>query len=371
VFTSLLTIYSELENVASPGVSNARIHGEEYRMNGKVAVWIGLAYTIMGSQAWAGTITTVAVIDANGGVTLDSVGDIYAADYGAINATSGSRLVWKLSPTGVFDPVIFASDMNIASGNDFDSQDSLFQSNFGGDSISKIDPSGVVTTFSIAVNGPVGIAIDDADNLFVNNCHSNTITQITPAGAPSTFVNSTQLNCPNGITRAPSGDFYVINWHDGRIFRITAAGAITDFASVTSPGGHVTIAGDRLYATSFGSHRIYGFELSGANAGNVVATIGSGVAGSADGSYAVAQFNQPNGITTDAAGDVLYVTDATGVRKIELEDEVAPPPPPPPPPPPSPVPSGSGGGGSASWLFILSLMLLALRRKRLRHNSAS
>jgi hypothetical protein len=336
-----------------------RILSEEHTMNGKTAVWIGLASAIICSQAIAGTVSTVAVIDTNGGVTLDSAGDIYAGNYGDINATSGSEFIWKLSPTGAFDPVIFASDINIATGNDFDSQDNLFQSNFGGDKVSKIDPSGVVTTFSTSVIGPVGIVIDDADNLFVNNCHTNSVSRITPAGVASNFLSSGQLNCPNGITQAPNGDFYIINFHDGLIFQVTAAGVMSSFASVPPQGGHVTIAGDRLYVTSVGANRIYGIDLTGANAGNVVVTIGSGTAGSAGGSYTAASFNHPNGITTDATGEVLYVTDDNGVRKIELEDEVAPPPPPPPPPA-----SGGGGGGSLGWFFLLGGMLIALRRKR-------
>jgi sugar lactone lactonase YvrE len=335
-------------------------------MNRNIAVWICLAYVVSGSQAIAGEVSTVFVVATNGGVTLDSAGDIYAANYGDINAVTGSEFVWKISPTGAFDPVIFASDINIGSGNDFDSQDNLFQSNFGGHSISKIDQSGVVTALSSVVNGPVGIAIDNLDNLFVNSCHDNSIIQIAPGGTTTTFLSSGQLNCPNGITRAPNGDFYVINWHDGRIFHITAAGAISNFATITAQGGHVTIAGDRLYATSFGANQVYGIELSGANTGNVVVTIGTGTAGSTDGSYSVASFNQPNGITTDATGEVLYVTDQTGVRKIVLEDEIAPPPPPPPPPLPTPPTSG-GGGGSFGWglIFVLGGMLLKGRRERL------
>ena len=333
-------------------------------MNRNIAVLTCLAYVVSGSQSIAGEVSTVFVGASNGGVTLDSAGDIYAANYGDISAVTGSEFVWKISPTGAFDPLIFASDINIASGNDFDSEDNLFQSNFGGHSISKIDPSGVVTPLSSFVNGPVGIAIDDMDNLFVNSCHDNSIIQIAPDGTTTTFLSSGQLNCPNGITRAPNGDFYVINWRDGRIFHITAAGAISDFATITAQGGHVTIAGDRLYATSFGANQVYGFELSGANAGIVVVTIGTGTAGSTDGSYSVASFNQPNGITTDATGEVLYVTDQTGVRKIVLEDEVAPPPPP--PPPATPPPSG-GGGGSVGWGLILIIggMLLKGRRERL------
>ena len=335
-------------------------------MSRKITLWICLA-CITASQAVAGEISTVFVAETNGGVTLDSAGDIYAANYGDINAVTGSENVWKISPTGAFSPVIFVSDINIASGNDFDSQDNLYQSNFGGHSISKIDPSGVVTSLSSVVNGPVGIAIDDMDNLFVNSCHDNAIRQIAPDGTTTTFISSSQLNCPNGITRAPNGDFYVINWHDGRILRITAAGVLTSFATIAAPGGHVTIAGDRLYATSFGTNRVFGYDLSGANAGNVVVTIGTGVAGSANGSYSVASFNQPNGITTDATGEVLYVTDQTGVRKIVLEDEIAPPPPPPPPPLPTPPPSGGGGGGgSAGWGFIFIAAGMFLRGRRVR-----
>lgn len=223
-------------------------------MNRKIAVWTCLAYLVSGDQTNAGEVSTVFAVEANGGITLDSAGDIYAANYGDINAVTGSEFIWKISPTGAFDPLIFATDINIASGNDFDSEGNLFQSNFGGHSISKIDPSGVVTLLSSVVNGPVGIAIDEMDNVFVNSCHDNSIRQIAPDGMTTTFLSSGILNCPNGITRAPNGDFYVINWHDGRIFHITAAGVLSDFATIAAPGGHVTIVGDRLYATASASN---------------------------------------------------------------------------------------------------------------------
>lgn len=322
-----------------------------------------LVAAFAGGPAMAGTVSTLEVIEANGGITLDSAGDIYAANYGPLNDSSGSRFVWKLSPTGAFDPVIFASDINIASGNDFDSQGNLFQSNFGGNSISKIDQSGVVTTFSTDVLGPIGIAIDEADNLFVANCHRNDLSRIEPNGVATIFATSSLFTCPNGMTRDGNGDLYVINWNDGQILRVTSTGNVSTFASVPQPGGHVTIAADRLYATSFGHHRVFEFELRGTNAGTQLATIGTGAQGSAGGAYAQASFNRPNGITTDASGQVLYVTDATGVRKIELEDET---PSPPPPPPPTPTPTPSGGGGSIGWELLLFLPFLVWRRSR-RH----
>jgi hypothetical protein len=74
-------------------------------MNRKSIICIGLAFAFIHASAWAGTISTVAVIDANGGVTLDSAGDIYAANFEGTDTSSSLRFVWKLSPTGAFDPV--------------------------------------------------------------------------------------------------------------------------------------------------------------------------------------------------------------------------------------------------------------------------
>ena len=90
--------------------------------------------------------------------------------------------------------------------------------------------------------------------------------------------------------------------------------------------------------------------------------MGTGTAGSGEGSYTEAEFDRPNGITADASGEILYVTDATGVRKIELEDEAAVPAPPPPSPTPEPAASGGGGGGSAGWLLIICGLPLLWRR---------
>ena len=261
-----------------------------------------------------------------------------------------------------------AADINIASGNDFDSMGNLFQSNFGGDRISRIDQSGVVTNLTSFVDGPVGIVIDADDNLYVSSCLDNQVIRITPDDMASLFVGSTQFNCPNGITQAPNGDFYMINWHSGDIFRITPAGEFSLFASVPPEGGHVTIAGDRLYATSPGTGRIFGFQLEGDNAGELVQRIGAGGVGSADGTYFVAQFNRPNGLTADATGEILYVTDQNGVRRIALEDEAEPPPPPPPPPPATPPapPASSGGGGSVAWGLLIALGGLAIAKRRRR-----
>ena len=54
--------------------------------------------------------------------------------------------VFKVTPEGVVS--VFATGLVGASGNAFDSQGNLFQSNIGAASISKIAPDGTVTPFS-------------------------------------------------------------------------------------------------------------------------------------------------------------------------------------------------------------------------------
>ena len=270
--------------------------------------------------AHADSVTTLANLNSNGGVTIDSAGDIYAAEYGPLNSNGNPRVVWKLSPTGAFAPFVFADGINVASGNDFDSQDFLFQSAFMGNVIHKIDQDGNVSQFSNEVNGPIGIVIDENDNLFVSNCLGNTISRITPSGTHETYSSSSLYNCPNGITRDANGNLYVINWHSGAIVRIAPDRSVTSIANVSPPGGHLTLARGLLFATSNGGNQVVAFDLNAADPSIPVLTIGSGLVSGADGTFTTAGFNKPNGLTSNAAGDTLYVTDQNGVRRIVFDD---------------------------------------------------
>src|SRR5436190_22246017 len=67
-----------------------------------------------------------------GGVTIDLIGNIYVADFGDI--------VWKVTPEG--ERHEFASGFYGACGNAIDSEGNLLQSNFYGNSITKINRKG-------------------------------------------------------------------------------------------------------------------------------------------------------------------------------------------------------------------------------------
>ncbi|NNG16453.1 MAG: tetratricopeptide repeat protein [Gemmatimonadales bacterium] len=232
-----------------------------------------------------------------GGVTVDRLGLIYVADF--------QETVWKVTPDG--KATRFATGLYGASGNAIDSKGNLFQSNFSGNYISKIDRFGNQTVFADSgLAGPVGITIDQNDNLYVTNCRTNAISKVTKTGQLSTYASGTHFSCPNGITRDPEGNTYVVNFNDERMLKIAPDGSVGEFATLPGGGnGHVTFARGDLYATSFRGHRLYRVSL----AGEVTLIAGTGAIGEQDGPGLEATFSWPNGIAAGPQGDRLYVND--------------------------------------------------------------
>ena len=126
------------------------------------------------------------------------------------------------------------------------------------------------------------------------------------------------FNGPYGIARDPvSGDFYVAERGNHRVTRITSSGAfVMTWGTVGSAQGQfnepigvaVDAAGD-VYVTDHMNSRVQKFRISQTggvwNAANVLmwGTPGSGTG----------QFNQPYGITADAAGNI-WVADGFNGR---------------------------------------------------------
>jgi len=151
-----------------------------------------------------------------GGVTVDALGNIYVADFGEI--------VWKLTPEG--ERHEFASGLYGASGNAIDNEGNLLQSNFYGDSITKIDRKGQAKPLvTSGLSGPVGIAIDKkTGDFYVANCRGNSIAKVAKDGTVSSFAKSDLFNCPNGISFDREGNLFVSCRNDGTIHRITPDG---------------------------------------------------------------------------------------------------------------------------------------------------
>jgi DNA-binding beta-propeller fold protein YncE len=265
------------------------------------------------------SLTNVIEGHAVGGVTTDLLGNIYVADFG--------EFVWKITPEG--ERQIFASGLYGASGNAIDNEGNLLQSNFYGNSITKIDRKGQAKPFvTSGLSGPVGIAIDrKTGDVYVANCRDNSIVKVAADGTVSPFSKSELFKCPNGISFDREGNLYVVNFRDNKMLKIDPKGVVTLFATISEKGlGHLCFKEDRFYVTAFESHEIYEVMLDG----TIKRILGNGKRGVVDGADAKARLSFPNGIAYSQWGHRLYineyVNDSAGslprraiVREILLE----------------------------------------------------
>ncbi len=280
-----------------------------------------LAFLAMGVTVWAQvqvqTITNQ--FDGSGGLNIGQDGLLYIANFGKSLDNADGTQVWTLDYKNGGQPQLFASGLSGASGNDFDSQGNLFQSNIRTGTVSKITSGGTVSFFaSNGISCNVGINIDSDDNLYVCNCcaaYGNTIRKVTASGVSTLFASSIMLNCPNGITRDNNGNLYVSNFGDGRVLKITPTGAVSTLATI--PGGsngHIIYSSvqDVLYVASHGSHKIYKLTLDGTR----FDLAGSGIRGNDDGLAAVATFSRPNGLALSVTQDTLFVNSSIPVTDV-------------------------------------------------------
>jgi sugar lactone lactonase YvrE len=187
---------------------------------------------------------------------------------------------------------------------------------------------------SVLLQYPASIAEDSSGNFYVADASSNTIQKITPAGSVRTLAGtagmagsqdgtgaSALFNQPSGVAVDGGGNVYVADTGNATIRKITPTGAVTTLAgSPVSRGSHdgtgssaqfnqptglaVDSAGSLYVADSFNA------TIRKVAADGTVSTLAgtAGGRGDADGTGAAAQFNNPNGVALDTAGN-LYVAD--------------------------------------------------------------
>jgi len=274
-------------------------------------------------QLRAVSTLTGAINAGSGGLDVDAQGNIYMADFGAsLNGPPGTR-VHKITPEG--EVSVFANGLVGASGNDFDPDGNLIQSNISNGTVSKITPEGMVTTIATGFSAPVGVVHDGESAFYVCNCGSNTISKVDDDGTVSLFSSSTLLNCPNGIDMDSEGNLYIANFSNGTVVKITPTGMASSFASIPGANnGHLLINGSSIYVVGRGANSIYKVSFGG----TVSLFAGTGVRGLDNGSLLKATFSLPNDIAFSPDGRKLYINDVgtldpdTGVLKPVVIREI-------------------------------------------------
>jgi len=281
----------------------------------------------------AGQVTTLLdnIDGGAGGLSIDSQGNLYTADFGwrLDGRGKGGHQIFRISPEG--QSTRFFAELRGGSGNTFDALGNLYQSSIGGSFITRITPEGKGTVFcNSGLKSPVGLTFNSKGDLFACNCGGNSICIINAEGKSELFCSSPLLKCPNGITVGPDGTIYVCNFSNGDVIRISTNGKAERLATI--PGnnnGHLIYYQGALYVLARTDCRVYRVMLTGET--SVFA--GSGQRGKRDGAPMTSEFSLPNSLVVSPDGKSMYVNETspiagdhrilgpTRIRRIELLTE--------------------------------------------------
>jgi sugar lactone lactonase YvrE len=328
----------------------------------------GGAVSVFAGAALAGAV------DGNGadarffrpqGVALDSAGNVFVADtfnHGIRKLTPAAASSTLAGPGGNFgstDGPGANARFNRPRGIGIDRQGNLYVSESFNNTIRRITPTGVVSTFAgqagafdyldrtgpaARFGDPSGLTLDSSDNLFVTDKVFNALRRIAPDGAVQTWAgtpgittgssdgpfNIGRFNQPQGVAVDRDGNVYVADSGNHTIRKVLPSSNMSVFAGLSGLSGATdgTGAGARfsapsdiaidqagnLYVTDYNNSTIRRITPAG-----IVSTLAgqAGSQGATDGTGGAARFFNPDGIAVDAGGNV-FVSDSNNhtLRRI-------------------------------------------------------
>jgi hypothetical protein len=322
-------------------------------LDGTVTTLAG--FGLAGSKGSADGSGAAARFNEPSSVAVDASGNVYVAD--TYNATvrkitpdgSVSTVAGTPGSTGSTDGVGSGARFFDPAGVASDGAGNLYVADVFNATIRKITPDGTVSTLAgtagsrgsadgtggaAQFNRPLSVAVDSAGNVFVGDAGSNTIRKISPAGVVTTFagfagssgyVDGTgsvaRFSTPQGLAVDGAGNVYVADSDNNAIRKITPDGTATTLAGsqlnrgsndgtginawFSSPTGLAVDSAGNVYVADVGNNLIRKITPAG-----VVTTLGgvAGIAGSTDGTGSAALFSTPSGVAVDNAG-IVYVAD--------------------------------------------------------------
>jgi len=345
----------------------------------KVDSGTGIITTVAGNgtQGYSGDNgpATAASFDYPRDVTVDSSGNLYIADY--INnrirkVGSGTGIITTVAGNGTEayagdnGPATSASFDNLRGGVTVDSTGNVYVADYNNNRIRKVaSGTGIITTVagngiqgfsgdngpatSASLYSPSRVAIDSSGNLFIADTTNHRIRKVaigtgiitTVAGielpgfggdnGPAT---SASLYWPTGVIFDSSGNLYIADYGNHRIRKVASGtGIITTVAgngtagfsgdggaaiaaSLYRPSEVIVDSSGNLYFAEYYNQRI----RKVASATGIITTVaGNGIQGFSGDNVAAASasLNNPWGVAIDSSGN-LYIADAWNhrIRKV-------------------------------------------------------
>lgn len=189
----------------------------------------------------AGVQSNFAMIGVSGqltGAAIGTDGYLYLANAGS---------VIKVNALG--NATTFASGFSNSYGLAFDSSGNLYVANQGSgtNSIKKVTPGGVVTTFA-NVPSAQGLAFDSSGNLYATSSANTKVIKIDPTGTTVTDYFTLPATTGQGLAFDSLGNLYAAGTN-GNVFKITALNTGAIFGTVGAARGVVTDSSNNIYVS--------------------------------------------------------------------------------------------------------------------------
>jgi sugar lactone lactonase YvrE len=314
-FTTSGITFSTPQGLIYDGTANLYVVNNGANAVFKIVVATGVA-TEIGS--------TILGTNADGrGIARDSSGNLYVSRSKNSSTVADIAKITTGSVLSIYTPLYMTP-----CGLSFDNSGNLFVANQAGNNIYKITSSPVGTFLastlfigglSSSVATGSSLVFDTSGNLYASNniANSNTISKITPSGVISTFAvgiqtsTTTNLLSPQGLTFDSSGNLYCISGISTTavINKITSSGVVSLFSSigtggVSNPKELILNSAGTYFYTSNQSGTIS--QINGPLSTGTVSAV----------SFA-SGLSTPKGLAFDSSGN-LYVGTGGNVTKIVI-----------------------------------------------------
>jgi len=338
-------------------------------------IGINVIITVAGngeiSYGGDGGLATKARLLSPSGVTVDAEGNLFIADWGnnRIRKVDKNGIIITAAGIGGFwggysgdgGPAVQA-ELDRPEGVALDTLGNLYIAEYENNSIRKVDPNGNITTVAggawgfgsddgpateARLNGPSGVAVDTFGNVYIADQWNQRIRKVDKSGIITTVAGNgsegysgdgglatqAKLHSPIGVAADTLGNIYIADWGNQRIRKVGANGIITTFAGngiegysgddgpatqalLRHPADVAVDPSGNVYIVDTGNGRVRKVDLSG-----IITTVaGNGRSGySGDGGPATqAQLRSPSRVAVDTLGN-LYIADLANdmIRKVD------------------------------------------------------
>ena len=205
-------------------------------------------------------------------VSVDTAGNVFVADSSnhTIRKVTSAGVVTTLAGTagsvGSTDGTGSAARFNAPYGVSVDTVGNVYVAEYSNHTIRKVTSAGVVTTLAGTANfagstdatgsaarffRPIGVAVDTSGNVFVADSSNHTIRKVTSAGVVTTLAgtagsdgttdgtgSAARFSFPEGVSVDTAGNVYVADTGNRLIRKVTSVGLVTTEAGSGAAGSN-------------------------------------------------------------------------------------------------------------------------------------